>query len=1325
MSDLNKLSDQPPKEEQETQDNTQERPSHPWLFRFMVELPAGILVISVCLALIIILTAFGRTLTSNIVLNFIPLPEHYSLRVNDFESPTIGEWRFNTLALEYKNMPFIYIEKGIFDWTALDIIKGEIHLERLSAQHIQIHQSALSQIAKDNPKKEKEPNKTLEETLADIDSKINEQLKRISLRVMPVTLSNLSLQKIEFIQEKQTITLSTKGEIKAGKSSDIAEISLNTSVVLPSMPEPLHVLSKLKLNYDHELAFSFASSYYAPDILKMPIAAQLNGRIRFDDKEPLKVYIVSSPLQVDKESAELKGVIGFDSNQINIEQLTLTALGGFIEAEGAVGLDEEESSLLVNIMQVDPSSFIPDAQQLSINGNLAVQGNIKSPRIIGSVSGIGTYGNAPISASTDLEFNTAAFSFHNTLLQLDQAQATASGTFDFQNKTLDINTHPQGLNLGQLSAFKVPIPEQVDLTIQDAIADIRVEFIGGGEKPKVDLTTQGLFSGTIFSVPSDINGQIKLNLDGLSLNNTKTIVQGAEANASGEVNWKDKVLDLQFKTKKITPESLSWLPVTLPPELKTNLNADINLSGTFEAPKITINATGPLSYNELALNTKCNLSTNLKSLNLKSCQFFQPEDKANAIMIHKGNIQFSPLDIKLNHQFNLFPIKLLSKAIPQTHSIRNDLQLEGRLQGAATSHIAPHSKTQAIELKKLTTDLGFFGTAWNKPLFGGARSTIEMANNQLVLNIKSLGLDFGQESHLTVKADVDAKNVDAQIKGELTAKDLQALPIPNFESFTQWPGQLKIATELQGLIKKPNVSGAIEYLAQIQQLNASGTNKEVPLKIAMDFKSPELEELIVDATVYKNNQKQSQFELKTNAIAVGLSKAFSKTSKDEALKLHSEGQINLDNLNLLLSPVYHQFTGIARWNINWKQGPEGFFNVSDGSYRHLTLGTKLDSIQLKTRLHPAGITFEQGSATDGAGGKYTVKGFLNTPELLNSLASLSNDAKQPYTLLTNRKTSIELDLDHVKLIDRPDVESQSSGNIVFSHNDDKDTPYSLKGALQLQPLEIQLDRTQSDSVPEIQVTKYNPRFQSGAQTKSKQLPIGLNLNITTNQQAFLRGKGINAELEGNIKIRGTAQQPRISGYLQTLRGDADILGKRFTINTGEVRFDDMRALINIKATHTKADQTFTALVTGTAETLDVRLESDPPLPDDETLSQLLFGKSLDDISAVQALRIAAAVRSFSSGGGGLDPLATTRNLLGVDQVTLDSEDTDTGDENYKLGVGKYINDRVYVEIQRSTDPTEPWQGQVQIEITPNISLETSAESNAGFNGVDINWKRDY
>ena len=49
--------------------------------------------------------------------------------------------------------------------------------------------------------------------------------------------------------------------------------------------------------------------------------------------------------------------------------------------------------------------------------------------------------------------------------------------------------------------------------------------------------------------------------------------------------------------------------------------------------------------------------------------------------------------------------------------------------------------------------------------------------------------------------------------------------------------------------------------------------------------------------------------------------------------------------------------------------------------------------------------------------------------------------------------------------------------------------------------------------------------------------------------------------------------------------------------------------------------------------LDVQITSSPELPEDEILSRFLFGRSLSQISPVQALQIAAAIRSLSGGDG--------------------------------------------------------------------------------------------
>lgn len=90
-----------------------------------------------------------------------------------------------------------------------------------------------------------------------------------------------------------------------------------------------------------------------------------------------------------------------------------------------------------------------------------------------------------------------------------------------------------------------------------------------------------------------------------------------------------------------------------------------------------------------------------------------------------------------------------------------------------------------------------------------------------------------------------------------------------------------------------------------------------------------------------------------------------------------------------------------------------------------------------------------------------------------------------------------------------------------------------------------------------------------------------------------------------------------------------------------------------------------------------------------------------------------------------DPLTTTRKLLGVDRLSVEAEKTETGDTGVNVGVGKYLNEKVYLELEHTPHPAQPWKGSLQIEIAPNVNLESSTGGESGIEGVGLKWKRDY
>ena len=120
------------------------------------------------------------------------------------------------------------------------------------------------------------------------------------------------------------------------------------------------------------------------------------------------------------------------------------------------------------------------------------------------------------------------------------------------------------------------------------------------------------------------------------------------------------------------------------------------------------------------------------------------------------------------------------------------------------------------------------------------------------------------------------------------------------------------------------------------------------------------------------------------------------------------------------------------------------------------------------------------------------------------------------------------------------------------------------------------------------------------------------------------------------------------------------------------------------------------------------------------MSLLLFGKNKDNISPMQAIGLANGMRKLSGYGGGFDPLALGRKILGVDDINIqDNFDT----ESSYLGIGKYLTDKVYLELEQGNQDFGR-KTKIEIEITPKISLESTI-SEKGDSSFGVNWRFDY
>jgi len=224
--------------------------------------------------------------------------------------------------------------------------------------------------------------------------------------------------------------------------------------------------------------------------------------------------------------------------------------------------------------------------------------------------------------------------------------------------------------------------------------------------------------------------------------------------------------------------------------------------------------------------------------------------------------------------------------------------------------------------------------------------------------------------------------------------------------------------------------------------------------------------------------------------------------------------------------------------------------------------------------------------------------------------------------------------------------------------------------------------------------------------------VGLDLAVSSPGQVFVRGRGLDAEFEGNLKVSGTSDRPQVIGALNMRRGTFSLAGANLTFQSGKIGFvggtvgHELDPTLDFVAQSQTGGVTATLKVTGTARQPKIELTSSPQMPQDEILAQLLFQQSAKSLSAMQLASVAQAAASLGGGGVGFDPVGTIRKSLGLDRLALGSTQPTNGSKgSTTVEAGKYILRNVYVAARQ--DISGGTRAQVQVDLTKHLKAQAA------------------
>jgi translocation and assembly module TamB len=999
---------------------------------------------------------------------------------------------------------------------------------------------------------------------------------------------------------------------------------------------------------------------------------------------------------------ELKSDFKGDIDKVTISNSIASVSNGQIQADGLIDWQQEKLDLkldadalplnLLSLFNVE----LPEDLTTNLSAMGLLTGAFTLPYFKGKISASGQYKKQPLMLSFNTEGDLENLQVDELNANFAEAHLVAMGNIQLEQQMLDITIKEFYAPTRIAEDFNIEMPADLSLNIKVTDATIKGSF--NGPNYKGDVTLTGSFNKQVVDISSKIKGDITK----LELNDLLVHVSDGELKASGLIDWQHDQLDLILEARNIPANFLAIAQVQLPDDFSALMNTSGILKGSFTLPyfKGEASAIGAYQNTQFDINTTINSSADQIHVNNLSALFvFDKATHSEAIEAVKS-ITTPDATIQGNGIFTLSSKQLDGKikvhALPY-HALKlAGFDLPNKLSGNLDAVL---SVSGVLPLPMV------YGSIHSEGKFEGEPFSLNIVGSQ-----KDKTLIFDDTKLSWNNTLLTANGIASKEKLDLHVK-LYDLKLTDFNKFGYdlKPGNIDLKFDLLGSIELPVLDGLMTLTVNNKNYPNDINAAREDIVVTTKFMT-ENEKLIVISNVQHGQETKGKLQVNSaykaflNWIVDG---ANAQQLSELPLDINAKGNIGLNWINNFIDRDIQSISGELSLDTLLKgtiKEPriKGSLALNNGIYVNALSQTSIKNAQIKLAFDEKSITIIKAEANDGH------KGRLN----LNGNAVLADG--------DNGQIDITLNLKQASLVRREDIEGDTTGTIKLT-GDFKEL--LLKGDIDVYPFQIMLDLIPTDSIPEIEVSLEEDSRKT-SKTSLAAPPVALNLNINVDQQAYIRGRGLDAELKGAIVLTGTSKKPNYNGQFKIIRGTFELFSKTFRLEEGDVLFSNDAVSLFVQGRHEGKEITFIASLSGTMDDLKISLRTEPSLPEDEALARLLFGKSIRNMSPIQAIQLASAIQTLRGEIGSFDPLGKARKLLNVDNISVESQETNKG-SGVSIGLGKYITEGVYIELSRTPEPSQPWKGSIEVELSPNINLETTSDNNSGFGGVELQWKNDY
>lgn len=225
----------------------------------------------------------------------------------------------------------------------------------------------------------------------------------------------------------------------------------------------------------------------------------------------------------------------------------------------------------------------------------------------------------------------------------------------------------------------------------------------------------------------------------------------------------------------------------------------------------------------------------------------------------------------------------------------------------------------------------------------------------------------------------------------------------------------------------------------------------------------------------------------------------------------------------------------------------------------------------------------------------------------------------------------------------------------------------------------------------------------------------VDFTINTGNNFIFVGRGLNTKLMGALRIRIENDGPVLaSGSIQTAGGTYEGYGQELSIERGILNFQGPfdKPSLNVRALRRGLPVEAGVEIIGTVAKPEVRLISEPNVPDQDKLSWLVLGRGSDQVSGPDAGLLLSAAGAIFGGESGNSIPRDVAKTLGLDEISVSTVSSSPDSQLPSQTVAGTINNAMATDQIFS----------VGKRITPDLVFSIERSLTDATNGVKLTWR---